>query len=358
MFTDCKLVHYLPNGDVDPGTTTYPARHEIAGWSETPWRLASATLEADRLSVPELHEYLTLNSDFTSPQLAPFRTYLNVRWALPWMCLVVVLIAAPLGIVYQRRSVIVGVASSIILFLCFLFFDNLFHALGRGDRGVGPFWAAWATNLVFGLIGVGAAAGARAQPRPAAVQPGAVLGFPDRLVAPMQEWTIQARTDRCDITGERFNDGEAFYTLLFRDEKTDALHRRDVSQKSWRALQADPAAEPPFSFWRSKFTPPPPPAPEALPKADAEGLLRRFLTEDLPGQARAAYILALMLERKRVLRPTGSRRRKGRKALFYEHVRTGETFVVVDPGLRLDQIEEVQREVSGLLEGGRRKAES
>ena len=154
VFTDCKLAHYLPNGDVAPGSTTYPARHEIPGWSETPWRLASANLEADRLSVPELHQYLTLNSDFTSPQLAPFRTYLDVRWALPWMCMVVVLIAAPLGIVYQRRSVIVGVASAIILFLFFIFFDNLFHALGRGDRGISPFWAAWTTDLFFALVGL------------------------------------------------------------------------------------------------------------------------------------------------------------------------------------------------------------
>ena len=58
-----------------------------------------------------------------------------------------------------------------------------------------------------------------------------------------------------------------------------------------------------------------------------------------------------MLERKRLLRPTGTRQDEaaGHKLLFYEHVRTGETFVVVDPGLRLDQIEEVQREVAGLL---------
>ena len=154
VFTGCKLVHYLPNGDVDPGKTTYPERHEVTGWSETPWRLASANLEAERLSVPELRQYLALNSDFTGLQLAPFRTYLDVRWAIPWMCMVVVLIAAPLGIVYQRRSVIVGVAASIILFLCFLFLDNLFHALGRGDRGVGPFWAAWTTDLFFGVIGL------------------------------------------------------------------------------------------------------------------------------------------------------------------------------------------------------------
>ena len=166
----------------------------------------------------------------------------------------------------------------------------------------------------------------------------------------MQEWTIQSRTDRCDITGERFNDGEAFYTLLYRDEKSDTLHRRDVSQKSWRALRTDPAAEPPFSFWRSKFTRPTA-EPETLPKADAEGLLRRFLADDLPEHRRAVYILALMLERKRMLRPTGSREEEGCKRLFYEHVRTGESFVVVDPGLRLDQIEEVQREVAGLLKG-------
>ncbi len=55
-----------------------------------------------------------------------------------------------------------------------------------------------------------------------------------------------------------------------------------------------------------------------------------------------------MLERKRLLRPTDTRQDEasGRRLLFYEHAATGETFVVVDPGLRLDQLEEVQREVA------------
>ncbi len=167
----------------------------------------------------------------------------------------------------------------------------------------------------------------------------------------MQEWTIQTRADRCDVTSEPFKDGESFYTLLYRNAKDDTLHRRDVSPQSWRTLQADPAAEPPFSVWRSKFTLPTR-APETLPKADAEGLLRRFLVASLPEHARATYILALMLERKRLLRPTGTRQDEetGRRLLFYEHVRTGETFVVVDPGLKLDQIAEVQQEVAGLLQ--------
>ena len=152
------------------------------------------------------------------------------------------------------------------------------------------------------------------------------------------------------MTGQPFAAGEFFHTLLYR-ERDDALSRRDVSAEGWRQLKADKSLPRPFSFWRSKFAPPPAKAPEALPKADVETRLRRFLAENRPEHARAAYILALMLERKRVLRPTDAQQDEasGRRLLFYEHVATGETFVVADPGLRLDQLEEVQREVGELL---------
>ncbi len=164
-----------------------------------------------------------------------------------------------------------------------------------------------------------------------------------------QDWTIQARTNRCDVTGQPFADGESFYTLLYRD-RDDTLSRRDVSAEGWRQLKATRTAPRPFSFWRSRFVPPPP-VSEALPKADAETRLRRYLSENRPEHVRAAYILALMLERKRVLRPTDARQDEagGRRRLFYEHAATGETFVVTDPGLRMDQLAEVQREVSELL---------
>ena len=169
----------------------------------------------------------------------------------------------------------------------------------------------------------------------------------------MNDWTIQSRADHCEVSGQPFADGEAFFTLLYRDKKLNTLRRRDVSKAGWRTLQSGPEKDAPFCLWRSRFTAPPPPSPEALPRADAEGLLRRFLGENRPEQRRAAYILALMLERKRLLRPTETRPDEagGGKLLFYEHARTGETFVVTDPGLRLDQIAEVQREVAALLKG-------
>lgn len=146
-----RAARYNPAGDVE--AESFPPEQTLTGWSETPWRIASATLQADHLSVPQLHEYLRLNDDFTRPLLAPYRTYLDYRWALPWSCLVTVLIAAPLGVVYSRRSVLVGVASSIFIFFLILFLDNLCRALGRGDR-VSPFWAAWTPNVLFGFIGL------------------------------------------------------------------------------------------------------------------------------------------------------------------------------------------------------------
>lgn len=102
----------------------------------------------------------------------------------------------------------------------------------------------------------------------------------------------------------------------------------------------------PFSFWRSKYEPPTPPPPEALKKDDAESLLRSLLAEG--SSANAAYILALMLERKKVLVPVES---TDRDLLVYNHAATGETFVVKNPALSIDQIPAVQREVSDLLAG-------
>ena len=37
---------------------------------------------------------------------------------------------------------------------------------------------------------------------------------------------------------------------------------------------------------------------------------------------------------------------------IYEHTKTGEVFVIPDPQLRLDQIEQVQQEVAALLAPG------
>ncbi len=164
-----------------------------------------------------------------------------------------------------------------------------------------------------------------------------------------QEWIIQSRDHRCAVTGGEFQDGDFFYTLLY-DEKA-GFRREDLSEAAYRDRPSD--APEPFSFWRSKFEVPPPGAPEALGKQTAEELLRRYTEENLPEHRNARYILALMLERKRILKQVDQKLAEdGTSILVYEYGKTGEVFLVPDPHLRLDQMESVQMEVAAQMATG------
>jgi hypothetical protein len=168
-----------------------------------------------------------------------------------------------------------------------------------------------------------------------------------------QDWTIQSRGHSCTATAREFLEGESFYTLLF-DEK-NGYRREDLCEEAWKARPADAPA--PYSFWKTKYTPPPPPAPEALGKQTAEDLLRAYMAGPLPESgekarhmAAARYLLAVMLERKRILKEVEVKRGEdGTITRIYEHGKSGEVFVVPDPQLRLDEIEHVQGEVASLL---------
>ena len=147
-----KIVHYDEAGNItsqDP----YEESLMITEWSETPYRLGSANIRAEYLSVPELREYLKFNADFPPTLLAPFATHLKYRLALPWTCFVIALIAAPLGIGYSRRGILSSVAAAIVIAFAMNFVTHFFLALGEGERV--PDWiAAWTPNILFGLLGL------------------------------------------------------------------------------------------------------------------------------------------------------------------------------------------------------------
>jgi len=159
------------------------------------------------------------------------------------------------------------------------------------------------------------------------------------------EWEIKGRAEKCAVTERLFQDGEYFYTLLFHDK--DGFRREDLSEEAWQQRNDNLQ---PFSFWRSKFEPPPPPQAETLEKATAEDLLRRYMDDGQAGHANARYILSLMLERKRILKQIEAKDDGNGRVLIYEHVKTGEVFVIPDPELKLDQLEAVQNEVASLLQ--------
>ncbi len=167
----------------------------------------------------------------------------------------------------------------------------------------------------------------------------------------IQHWEIKPRADVCARSGRPFADKETFWTLLF-DDGVD-FRREDVCEDAWKEIRDAPEGtlEKPFSFWKSRYTLPPAEQPEPLGKEGAEQMLRRLMNELSAAGTNTCYILALMLERKRVLKQTDSRFDEQGRILIYQHNVTGEVFMIRDPMLRLDQIEPIQREVYAILGG-------
>jgi hypothetical protein len=158
------------------------------------------------------------------------------------------------------------------------------------------------------------------------------------------EWPIKHRADACARTQRPFQAGEQFYTLLFREG--EGFRREDLSEEAWAQRNENIR---PFSFWKSRYEPPPAEPPEALAKENAEDILRRLLAQNDPANVNACYVLAVMLERKRVLKQIKSEQSDGRPVLIYEHAKTGDVFIVPDVQLRLDELEQVQNEVAEQL---------
>jgi hypothetical protein len=169
----------------------------------------------------------------------------------------------------------------------------------------------------------------------------------------MNEWNIQSRAHACEACARPFADQQPYHTLLY-DEKVDRLRRMDVCDACWQSQFNEGARERKgfISHWQGVYEVPPAHPPEAIQKETAETLLRKLTGQNDPRYAPAAFILAVMLERKRLLKVKEQFQREGRRVLVYEHPKSGDVFTIADPDLHLNQLEAVQHDVAQLLEHG------
>ena len=161
-----------------------------------------------------------------------------------------------------------------------------------------------------------------------------------------QDWDIKPRSPACQKCETPFADQQPYYTRLSFGK--DGYERFDCCEPCWPKLEATPRC----SSWKGVFKAPPPPPESVLKKETAETLLRKLIQDGAESKKNTVYILALMLERQRLLVETEvTTREDGSRVLLYEHRKTGEAFAIPDPQLRLDQLEHVQKEVAEMLAG-------
>jgi hypothetical protein len=167
----------------------------------------------------------------------------------------------------------------------------------------------------------------------------------------MTEWNIQSRGHACTACGRAFVHKEQYHTLLF-DERAE-FRRLDVCAACWQKQYSEGARERKgfISYWHGVYEAPAPRV-DPIQKETAESLLRKLIELNDPQYISAGFILAVMLERKRLLKVKEQLIRDGRRIFIYEHPKTGDLFTIVDPNLQLNQLEQVQRDVAALLQHG------
>src|SRR5215471_21764564 len=113
----------------------------------------------------------------------------------------------------------------------------------------------------------------------------------------MIEWNIQSRAHACTGCGRMFVDKEQYHTFLF-DERAE-FRRYDVCEECWQKQYSDGARERKgfISYWQGIYEAPQA-RPEVIAKENAESLLRKIVERNEPSLGPAAFILAVMLERK------------------------------------------------------------
>ncbi len=162
------------------------------------------------------------------------------------------------------------------------------------------------------------------------------------------DWDIRPRASVCDQCDAEFEDKQDCFTVLrFTDEA--GYVRADHCAACW---STNPPGDRGVSMWKGLFLLPPPAEAEPLEQNTAESLLRRLMDEDPQSHANVIYILAVMLERKRQFIERATQTRDNTLIRVYEFRKTGETFLIRDPMLSLDELEPVQEQVIALLGGG------
>ncbi len=91
--------------------------------------------------------------EYMQDQINSYWVEVYKKYALPFACLVFVLIGAPLGIMVKKGGF--GVAASISLFFFLLYWASLIGGEKLGNRNMlSPFLGMWAANIIIGVAGL------------------------------------------------------------------------------------------------------------------------------------------------------------------------------------------------------------
>ncbi|MDB4447045.1 hypothetical protein N9128_05180 [Akkermansiaceae bacterium] len=163
-----------------------------------------------------------------------------------------------------------------------------------------------------------------------------------------EPWSIKSRARECVESGDAFQSGQKIRAAIFPDPESSGYLRKDYTIEAWENREGE---ENPFSCWLTTYEPPvTEEKTEDVVDDDPETLLKRLVDEEEEHTENARYILAVMLERKKLLRETDTQEIPSGILRIYEHRKSGDVYIIKDPQISLTDVDRVQEEVRQLLD--------
>ena len=134
----------------------------------------------------------------------------------------------------------------------------------------------------------------------------------------MHSWVIKPSSGICFSSGRSFGKGEIFYTLLV--ENNEAYERRDFSLEAWKKENENEIS------WQSVYFPPEKKKSQEI--LDPEEKLKSFLTNQDKEEQKIAFLFALLLERKKLLKYIGEKKISQGRVRIYETPKRKEVLMI------------------------------
>ena len=120
---------------------------------ETPLDFINNQWQPQYMSFDQLHKYLRVFLGGSKSAQKRLSVELYYKTAIPFSCLIMLLVGAPFAMVTARGAAMVGIAKGIFVSFTYIPLTAICLALGKSGS-INPFISAWLANIILGTFGL------------------------------------------------------------------------------------------------------------------------------------------------------------------------------------------------------------